>query len=77
MIRIYGAYWCPDCRVATQVLDEKGISYEYINIEEVPGAAEFVEKVNNGMRSVPTIIFPDGRKLVEPSREELLTVLSG
>jgi mycoredoxin len=27
--------------------------------------------INNGYRSVPTIIFPDGSMLVEPSLKEL------
>ncbi len=29
-------------------------------------------RLNNGMRSVPTIVFPDGSVLVEPTRRELL-----
>ncbi len=67
----YGATWCPDCRRSKQFLDEKGIEYEYINIEEVPGAAEEVEKINKGYQSIPTIVFPDGQVLVEPSNAEL------
>ncbi|MBI2034807.1 MAG: glutathione S-transferase N-terminal domain-containing protein [Candidatus Levybacteria bacterium] len=67
----YGAVWCPDCRRSKQFLDEKGIDYEYINIEEVPGAAEEVERINKGMQSIPTILFPDGQILVEPSNAEL------
>jgi len=34
-----------------------------------------VKKINNGFRSVPTILFPDETILVEPSEEELLTKL--
>ena len=30
-----------------------------------------LEKVNNGNRSIPTIIFPDGEVMVEPSNEQL------
>ncbi len=48
-----------------------GIPYEYINIEEDEKAAEFVASVNRGMHSVPTIIFPDGSILVEPTPREL------
>jgi hypothetical protein len=32
---------------------------------------EFVITTNNGMRSVPTIVFGDGSILVEPSNAEL------
>ena len=31
----------------------------------------FIEKVNNGKRIIPTIVFPDGSTLVEPSNVEL------
>lgn len=31
----------------------------------------FVEQTNKGMRSIPTIVFPDGSVLVEPSNAEL------
>lgn len=36
-----------------------------------PAAMAYVEKVNNGMRSIPTIVFPDGSILVEPTNAEL------
>lgn len=56
-------------------MDGQGVEYEYINIEEVPGAAEEVEKINKGMQSIPTIVFPNGKILVEPSDAELKKVL--
>ncbi len=74
-IKFYGATWCPDCRRSKQFLDKKGVDYTYVNIEEVPGAAEEVEKINNGFQSIPTIVFPNGKILVEPSNAELEKVL--
>lgn len=74
-IKFYGATWCPDCRRSKAFLDDQKVEYEYINIEEVPGAAEEVEKINNGYQSIPTIIFPDGQVLVEPSNEQLQKAL--
>ena len=70
-IRMYATTWCGDCRMAKRWFDAHGISYDYINIEEDESAAEFVVKVNRGARSVPTIIFPDGSVLVEPTAREL------
>ena len=70
-IKMYATTWCGDCRLAKRWFDSHGIAYDYINIEEDDDAAELVLKVNNGMRSVPTIIFPDGSVLVEPSPREL------
>ncbi|MEW5829384.1 MAG: FAD-dependent oxidoreductase [Chloroflexota bacterium] len=70
-ITVYSTVWCPDCKRAKQFFGEQRIQYENVNIEEDPEAMAFVEQVNHGNRSVPTIIFPDGGVLVEPSNEEL------
>ena len=75
-IKMYATTWCGDCRMAKRWFDSHGIPYEYINIEENEEAAEFVARVNKGMQSVPTIIFPDGSILVEPSPRELAKKLS-
>jgi len=73
IIKMYATTWCGDCRIAKRWFDSHSIPYEYINIEEDETAAAFVLQVNGGMRSVPTIIFPDGSILVEPSTRELAT----
>ena len=70
-IKMYATTWCGDCRMAKRWFDSHGIAYDYINIEDDEEAAEFVLSVNGGMRSVPTIVFPDGSILVEPSPREL------
>jgi mycoredoxin len=68
---VYSTRWCSDCRVAKRVLDEHGVDYDEIDIDDHPEAVAEVLRLNHGMRSVPTIIFPDGSVLVEPSRREL------
>ena len=70
-IIVYGTTWCPDCHRAKQVLDKHHIAYTWINIEDDPVAADIVVKINQGNRSVPTILFPDGSVLVEPGNSEL------
>ncbi len=70
-ILMYGATWCGDCRRAKQFFDTRGIDYHWIDLEKVPEAVEVVLKHNNGMQSIPTILFPDGSVLVEPSNREL------
>lgn len=75
-IKMYATTWCGDCRMAKRWLDAHNIPYEYINIEEDEQAAELVVKVNKGARSVPTILFPDGSVLVEPSARELAAKFS-
>ncbi len=75
-IKMYVTTWCGDCRFAKRWLDAHGIAYEAINIEEDEHAAEVVKRVNGGMQSVPTIIFPDGSVLVEPGARELAAKFS-
>lgn len=57
--------------MAKRWLDQHGITYDYINIEQNDEAAAYVTKVNGGRQSVPTIVFPDGSILVEPSARQL------
>jgi mycoredoxin len=67
----YGVTWCGDCRRAQKFLQSNKIAYEFINIDQDKNGEQFVIKVNRGFRSVPTIIFPDGSILVEPSNRQL------
>jgi thioredoxin reductase (NADPH) len=70
-ISVYGTAWCPDCRRAKQFFGEHRIQYNWVDIEQDPRAMAEVERLNAGRRIVPTILFPDGTKLVEPSNDEL------
>ena len=70
-IIMYSTSWCPDCHRAKYFFDNYGVEYVEIDVEEQPEAAEIVKKLNGGNRSVPTILFPDGTKLVEPSTQQL------
>lgn len=64
---MYGAEWCGDCVRSKRLLNELGVSFDYINIEEVPGAADKVVEINGGAQSIPVITFNDGTHLTEPS----------
>ena len=70
-IVVYSVRWCPDCRRTKAFLAQNQIPHVNIDIDENPQAAEFVKRLNSGFRSVPTILFPDGSKMVEPSSDEL------
>ena len=70
-IIVYGTTWCPDCVRAKGFMDQREIAYRWVNIEEDESAVAIVLEANGGRRSVPTIIFPDGSVLVEPSNQEL------
>lgn len=70
-IVMYTTAYCSDCMRAKKFFEVNNIPVLRVDLEGNPEAANFVMKVNNGYRSVPTIIFPDGSILVEPGWEEL------
>ena len=74
-ITMYGAVWCPDCKRTKQFFGEHRIEYEYIDVDDNPEAQTALEEINNGNQSIPTIIFPNGNVLVEPTNAELASQL--
>jgi mycoredoxin len=75
-IIVYGTEWCGDCRRVQTYFKQNNIDITWINIDRDPQADAFVRSVNRGNRSVPTIIFPDGSRLVEPSTQALAAKLA-
>ena len=74
-ITLYGANWCPDCRRAKQFLGEQRVHYDFVDVDGDEQAQAFVQQVNDGKTIIPTIVFPDGSHLVEPSNAELAAKL--
>ena len=75
LIKVYGASWCADCRRAKKFLGDQRISYEWHDIEHDPSLIAEVQARNDGKNIIPTIVFPDGSHLAEPSNEELANKL--
>ena len=57
MIKMYTTPTCPDCQVAKMHLDRMGIGFEEIDITADESAAQYVMSVNDGRRSVPTLVY--------------------
>ncbi len=68
---VYTTQWCSDWQHVRQYLDENDIAYVVIDIERFPEAVPIVLHVNEGKKRVPTLVFPDGSTLTEPSRRAL------
>ena len=68
---LYGTNWCSDCIRLKEFLDEYDIPYLWIDLDKDEEAAKIVEKLNNGKRLIPTIVFSDGTFMVEPSKSVL------
>src|SRR5947199_943310 len=74
-IKLYGTNWCSDCKRSKKFLGEQRVHYEFINIAEDQEGQAYVQQVQNGGLSIPTIVFEDGSILIEPSNAELATKL--
>ncbi len=74
-VTMYSTTWCGYCRRLKTQLDSRGIAYTEVNIEEVPDAAAFVEQVNGGNQTVPTLLFPDGSAATNPSLADVVARL--
>ena len=68
---MYSTTWCGYCKRLKTQLGDLGISFEEINIEEVAGTAEIVERVNGGNQTVPTLVFSDGSAMTNPSAKQV------
>ncbi len=74
-IVMYTTAWCGDCWRAKQVMQSMQVRYAEIDITHDEDAAATVIRLNNGHRSVPTILFPDGSILTEPPTATLMQKL--
>ena len=66
-LTMYTTPWCAFCKRLKRQLAADGIEMAEIDIEQEPGAADFVMSVNGGFQTVPTVVFPDGSALTNPS----------
>jgi thioredoxin reductase (NADPH) len=70
-VTVYGAPWCPDCKRAKRFLAEQRTPYEWIDIDADQAGLRFVEDLQKGGRTIPTVVFADRTHLVDPTNEEL------
>ena len=78
MIKIYSTSWCGPCKNAKQLLDERGLSYDEIDIDEIGWSRDDLYDLTGG-RTVPQIVIdekPIGGygDLLKLDREGKLTV---
>ncbi|HWH29383.1 MAG TPA: mycoredoxin [Mycobacteriales bacterium] len=66
-LTVYSTQWCGYCHRLMRQLDRESVGYTVVDIEHDAGAAEFVMSVNGGNQTVPTVVFPDGTALTNPS----------
>lgn len=70
-IIMYGTPVCPMVPPVKGIFRRAEVDYEYVDISGNSEGKEIVRGINNGYESVPTIVFPDGSTLTEPSSREV------
>jgi mycoredoxin len=73
---MYSTPWCGYCRRLKTQMDREGISYREVDIEVDPQAAEYVMSVNGGNQTVPTVVFPDGTAMTNPTLVQVMERLA-
>lgn len=59
-LTVYCRQWCGDCMRAKRWLDERGIGYVEIDVDEDPDARSFAESLNEGRLHTPTFVCDEG-----------------
>jgi len=73
---MYTTPWCGYCIRLKSMLAREGITFDEVDIERDPAAAEIVMRVNGGNQTVPTVVFPDGEAMTNPSLARITAKLS-
>lgn len=73
---MYTTTWCGYCVRLKRLMQREGIDFREVDIEGDPAAADLVMKANGGNRTVPTLGFPDGTTLTNPSLDEVKAQLA-
>ncbi len=66
-VTMYTTSWCGYCVRLKKGLENVGIAFREVNIEQDENAALRVMQVNGGNQTVPTLEFADGSALTNPS----------
>jgi mycoredoxin len=70
-VTMYTTQWCGFCRRLKGQLARVGVEVAEVDIERDDAAAEFVMSVNGGNQTVPTLLFPDGSTMVNPTAAQV------
>jgi mycoredoxin len=70
-LTMYTTTWCAFCKRLKAQLAREGVEMTEVNIEEDPAAADYVMSVNGGFQTVPTVVFPDGSAMTNPSAAQV------
>ncbi|WP_189171207.1 mycoredoxin [Pilimelia anulata] len=76
MLTMYSTAWCGYCKRLKAQLDRANIAHRVVDIEHDPAAEAFVMSANGGNATVPTVAFPDGTVLTNPTITQVTAQLA-
>jgi len=71
-LTIFSTPWCGYCVRLKGQLDDVGVPYVEVDISADEASADLVMQVNGGNQTVPTVLFPDGGALTNPTLADVL-----
>ena len=70
-ITMFSTPWCGYCRRLKIQMQQAGIDFVEVDIERDREAEAFVLEVNRGNATVPTVYFPDGTAMTNPTLAQI------
>jgi thioredoxin reductase (NADPH) len=70
-IRVAGTLWSLPTHQIKDFLVRHQLPYRYLDVESDPQAKTLVEAHNQGQLKIPTLFFPNGAALVEPTLQQV------
>lgn len=78
-VTVYGADWCGDTRRTLRHLDQSGVDYDYVDIDDNEAGERKVIEFNRGKRRIPLVEIAreggDRESLSVPTDSELESAL--
>jgi mycoredoxin len=74
-VTMFTTQWCGYCVRLKKMMQREGIEFAEVDIEHDDAAADLVMQANGGNRTVPTLLFPDGSALTNPSIDQVKSQL--
>jgi thioredoxin reductase (NADPH) len=68
---LVGAQWSPATHDIKDYLSRNRVSYEWLDLERNPRAAQVLSDLGLGAERLPALVFPDGSVLLDPDAEAL------
>lgn len=71
-IEVFGATWCKPCRDTKKLLEEKGLEFTFLDVDETTNQQEFHNRTGSFLQTIPQV-FIDNKHI--GGREELIKYL--